>query len=328
MLDGKPYLVGPLARVNLNKALLPEEVKQVMQGLKAQFPSKNMFHSIIARALEIYFAILEAERLLADYATTEQPCMAFEPTAGAGYGCTEAPRGILWHRYDMDGKGCVKKSIIVPPTSQSQPRIEQDLKDSLINFGLDKTKEQLQLHAEKVIRNYNPCISCATHFLDLKLIRDGVAEKNKQKETTVTFNNVDLSRTAIIGIGSPHKGDEPGWQMIDQLLQNKTITALKQKGLSLFKLDRPGIALVENIKPYDHVLIVDAIKSNNDAEQSFICVDASQFISKSSQVSSHEAGVFESIALLESLQLTPEQLVVFGISRIKDEFIEKIINMF
>ncbi len=327
LLDGKPYLVGPLARVNLNKAQLPEAVLQLMLGLKAQFPSKNMFHSIIARALEIYFCILEAEALLTNYETTDQSCMEFEVKAGTGYGCSEAPRGILWHRYEMDEKGCVKKAIIVPPTSQNQPRIEQDLKDSLINFGLDNSKAQLQLHAEKVIRNYDPCISCATHFLNLTLIRDGVAEENKDKQTTLVFNNADLSRTAIIGIGSPHEGDETGWQMIDQLLQNRTIVSLKQKGLSLFKLDRPGINLAENIKPFDHVLIVDAIKSAN-AEQSFICLDAHALLSKPNQISSHEVGVLESIVLLKSLQLTPKQLVVLGISEVKDKYIKKIVSMF
>jgi len=327
LLDGKPYLVGPLARINLNADQLHYEVKAVMQGLKAQFPSKNMFHSIVARAIEIYFAILEAEKLLVGYEKIDQACIEFEPKAGTGYGCTEAPRGILWHRYDMNEKGCVEKAVIVPPTSQNQPRIEQDLADSLINFGLDNSKEELQLHAEKVIRNYDPCISCATHFLNLKLIRNGVAEENKRQESIVTFNNADLARTAIIGIGSPHEGDDLGWKMIDQLLENRTIISLKQKGLTLFKLDRPGVTLVESIKSYDHVLIVDAIKSN-EINPSFICADVSQLISTSSQISSHEAGVIESVTLLESLQLLPKQLVVFGISDIKNEFIEKIITMF
>jgi len=327
LLDGKPYLVGPLARVNLNKAQLPEAVQQLMQGLKARFPSKNMFHSIIARALEIYFAILEAETLLTNYETTDQPCMEFEVKAGTGYGCSEAPRGILWHRYEMDEKGCVKNAIIVPPTSQNQPRIEQDLKDSLINFGLDKTKQQLQLHAEKVIRNYDPCISCATHFLNLKLIRDGVIEQNKDKQTIQTFHHADLSRTAIIGIGSPQQGDKAGWQMVDQLLQNRTIISLKNKGLSLLKLDRPGTNLAKNIRPYDSVFIVDAIKPTN-ADPPFICLDATELISKSNQISSHEVGLLESIALLKTLQLTPKQLVVLGISEVKDKYIEKIIKLF
>jgi len=147
LLEGKPYLVGPLARLNLNKDQLPDEVKQVIQKLKTQFPSNNMFHSIIARAIEIYFCLIEAEQLLTNYETTDQPCIEFEPKTGTGYGCTEAPRGILWHRYDMDNKGCVKKAVIIPPTSQNQPRIEEDLKNSLINFGLDKPKDDLQLHA-------------------------------------------------------------------------------------------------------------------------------------------------------------------------------------
>ncbi len=326
LLDGTPYLLGPLARVNLNKNQLPNEVKQIMQGLKAEFPSKNMFHSMIARALEIYFAMLESERLLANYTPTDRPCVEFKPKAGTGYGCTEAPRGTLWHRYDMDDKGCVKKAVIVPPTSQNQARIEQDLKDSLINFGLDKTKEQLQLHAEKVIRNYDPCISCATHFLDLKLVRDGVAEDDKQAK--VSLRRADLSKTAIIGVGSPHEGDELGWQVIDRLLYDRTMISLKQKGLSLFKLDRPGVGLIENIEPYDHVLIIDAIKPDNGMEQSFICVDASQFMSPSGWLSSHETGVIESLALLKPLQLTPKQIAIVGVSRVKDEYIEKIIKLF
>lgn len=327
LLDGKPYLVGPLARINLNSDQLPDEVKSVMQGLKTCFPSKNMFHSIIARAIEIHFVLVEAEQLLNQYEHTDAPCMKFEPGAGTGYGCTEAPRGLLWHRYDMDENGCVTKAIIVPPTSQNQPRIEQDLKDSLINFGLDNEKSELQLHAEKVIRNYDPCISCATHFLNLNLIRDGMVEKCNHKISTMIFNNVDLSRTAIIGIGSPNEGDEIGWQMIDQLLQNKSILSLKQKGMSLFKLDRPGLSLIENIKPYDHVIIVDAIKSG-EVDHPFVCIDASQLLSSSRQISSHEAGVIESVVLLKSLQIMPKQLVIIGMSSIKNLFIDKIINMF
>lgn len=327
LFNGQPYLVGPLARLNLNKDQLPKEVKDVMQELKTTFPSKNMFHSIIARAIEIHFILVEAEQILSNYEHTDKPHVEFKPKAGTGYGCTEAPRGILWHRYDMDEKGCVKKAIIVPPTSQNQPRIEQDLKDSLIKFGLDSAKDKLQLHAETVIRNYDPCISCATHFLNLNLIRDGVFESSNKLTTIVPrFKNIDLSKTAIIGIGSPNDGDKVGWQMIDQLLQNRMIKSLKQKGLSLFKLDRPGISLTDSIKPYDHVLIIDAIKSNN-SEQSFICFDAHQLKSRVKQISSHETGVLESMVLIKSLHLLPKQLFIVGLPNIKDEFIEKILNI-
>jgi len=327
LLDGKPYLLGPLARLNLNADQLPDDVKAVMHSLKTQFPSKNMFHSIIARAIEIYFTLIEAEQHLVDYEYCDEPCMSFKPKKGTGYGCTEAPRGFLWHRYDMDKNGLVTKSVIVPPTSQNQPRIEQDLQNSLIKFGLDNAKSDLQLHAEKVIRNYDPCISCATHFLDLNLIRDGVIEESEQKETTLSFKNADLTSTAIIGIGSPNEGDELGWQTIDKLQQDKRISDLKEKGLDLFKLDRPGILLGESVKNYDHVLIVDSIKPNT-MDSSFVCIDGNQLGSIPSQLSSHETGVIESIALLEALDLIPEQLVIIGVSNAENEIIEKIIKQF
>lgn len=323
LLDGKPYLVGPLARVNLNSAQLPAEVKSLMRELKTQFPSKNMFHSIIARAIEIYFSILEAEKHLENYQTTEMPCLTFETKAGTGYGCSEAPRGILWHRYDMDEAGRVTKAVIVPPTSQNQARIEQDIQDSLTNFGLDHSKDDLRLHAEKVIRNYDPCISCATHFLDLKLIRHTNSEN---KKVTAMLAHVDLHRAAIIGIGSPGKADDIGWKAIKRLIQDKTIRSLKNRGLNLFTLDRPGLGLAGSITAYDCVIIIDAIRSD-EKMTTFICLDAGQLITTSSKLSSHEAGLSETVILLRSLQLLPEQLVVIGIADLKDTSIEKIINM-
>ena len=86
---------------------------------------------------------------------------------GVGFGCTEAPRGFLWHRYAFDPQGLITQARIVPPTSQNQARIEQDLAASLQAFGLEHDDAALRLRAETVIRNYDPCISCATHFLRL-----------------------------------------------------------------------------------------------------------------------------------------------------------------
>ncbi|MGD8784888.1 MAG: Ni/Fe hydrogenase subunit alpha [Thioalkalispiraceae bacterium] len=171
-LDGKPYLVGPLARLNINYDKLPDEVKHVLAETKIQFPSQNMFHSIIARAAEIYFAMLEAIMLLESYQHPTQSYAEVNPTAGIGYGCTEAPRGILWHRYELAKNGDVTSAEIVPPTSQNQARIEEDLRLSLEALGLDKDDDKLRLHGETVIRNYDPCISCATHFLKIKVKRN------------------------------------------------------------------------------------------------------------------------------------------------------------
>ncbi|MCW8918548.1 MAG: nickel-dependent hydrogenase large subunit [Gammaproteobacteria bacterium] len=169
---GVPYLVGPLARLNLNFAQLPQAVRDNLATTGVRFPSRNMFHSVIARAVEIHFALLEAIRILENYAPSDTPAVGVTPRAGVGYGCTEAPRGILWHRYELDGAGKVVVATIIPPTSQNQARIEADLKSSLEQLGLERSDDEIRLHGEKVIRNYDPCISCATHFLRLKVERD------------------------------------------------------------------------------------------------------------------------------------------------------------
>jgi len=170
-LHDAPYLVGPLARVNLNLEQLPDNIIEIIKTTGVQFPSKNMFHSIIARAVEIYYALQEALRILGDYVVPASPYVDVQPKAGTGYGCTEAPRGLLWHRYDCDGDGKISKAIIVPPTSQNQARIEQDLRNSLQDLGLDNDDDTLRKHGEMVIRNYDPCISCSTHFLRIKVER-------------------------------------------------------------------------------------------------------------------------------------------------------------
>lgn len=171
-LDGKPYLVGPLARLNLNWQQLPDSLKTLMQECGIQWPNTNMFNSIVARAVEIYYALLEASSILENYSLPDSPFAEVTPKAGVGYGCTEAPRGMLWHRYELNDAGEVARAIIVPPTSQNQARIEQDLRNDLLTFGLNNSDDALRLRAEMVIRNYDPCISCSTHFLDLRVKRD------------------------------------------------------------------------------------------------------------------------------------------------------------
>ncbi|MHB1062052.1 MAG: Ni/Fe hydrogenase subunit alpha [Thiobacillus sp.] len=169
---GEPYLVGPLARLNLNHDRLPEQVKALLAETGLVLPSRNLFHSLVARAVEILLALHEALRLLDAYRVPDSPWVPVSPRAGVATSCTEAPRGLLWHRYEMDDDGRVVNARIVPPTSQNQARIEEDLRLSLLNFGLDHPDDALRLHCEKVIRNYDPCISCATHFLRLNVERE------------------------------------------------------------------------------------------------------------------------------------------------------------
>lgn len=166
LLHGRPYLVGPLARINLNWQQLYDPVRKLVENTGVSFPSNNVFHSIIARAAEIHYSLLEAINILENIDLNVPP-VEVKPKAGIGYACTEAPRGILWHRYEMDGNGLVIKATIVPPTSQNQARIEDDLRTALNQYDLNKPEEEIRLFAETIIRNYDPCISCSTHFLKL-----------------------------------------------------------------------------------------------------------------------------------------------------------------
>jgi coenzyme F420-reducing hydrogenase alpha subunit len=170
LFDGRPYLVGPLARLNLNRNQLAQSL-DVLHDIDIEFPSRNMFHSIVARAVELHYVIHEAIRLLEGYSLPDRPYVDVTPRAGVGYGATEAPRGLLWHRYEFGEHGRVLSARIVPPTSQNQARIAEDLRNSLERFGLHHSDEAIRLRGETVIRNYDPCISCATHFLTLKIDR-------------------------------------------------------------------------------------------------------------------------------------------------------------
>jgi len=165
------YLVGPLARFNLNYDKLPEEARQAAQDCGLAPPCRNPFRSIVVRAVEMVFACAEALRLIEAYEPPAAPKVEVEPRAGAGAAITEAPRGILYHRYELDSRGLIVSAKIIPPTSQNQRRIEEDLWH-LVPQLLDRPPEELAWRAEQAIRNYDPCISCATHFLKLHLERD------------------------------------------------------------------------------------------------------------------------------------------------------------
>lgn len=165
------YLVGPLARFNLNFEKLSPEAQKVARDVGFEPVCGNQFKSIIARSVETVFAVEEALRIISSYEEPEAPAVDLPIRAGTGYGCTEAPRGILYHRYRVDDKGIIQSAKIVPPTSQNQKTIEQDLWH-FVAQNIDLDRETLQWKCEQAIRNYDPCISCATHFLNLKIERE------------------------------------------------------------------------------------------------------------------------------------------------------------
>ncbi|MFN7094821.1 MAG: nickel-dependent hydrogenase large subunit, partial [Burkholderiales bacterium] len=170
-LTGNSYLVGPLARLNLNYHHLPRNLTAIIEDLGLHFPSKNMFHSVVARAIEVCYGILEAIRILKNYQLPSQSYVRASPKKGIAYGCTEAPRGTLWHRYEIGSDGIIQLAKIVSPTSQNQYRIEEDLRISLESAGLARSDDEMRLQSEIIIRNYDPCISCSTHFLTLRTAR-------------------------------------------------------------------------------------------------------------------------------------------------------------
>lgn len=168
--DRGTYFVGPMARFNLNHSLLRPIVQEVMQEIDFKVPCNNPFKSIIVRALEVLHVCDEALDIIERYSPDEPAAIKHDVKAGIGYGCTEAPRGLLYHRYELDENGSILVARIVPPTSQNQGMIEEDLRD-LIERNTELKDADLQWRCEQSIRNYDPCISCSTHFLNLNVER-------------------------------------------------------------------------------------------------------------------------------------------------------------
>jgi coenzyme F420-reducing hydrogenase alpha subunit len=162
------YHVGPLARYSLNFERLPGIAQDAARGAGLGKVCRNPFRSIIVRAVELVFACHEALRIISAYEPPEPAAVAVPPRAGTGHGASEAPRGLLYHSYQIDADGLVRKARIVPPTAQNQKTIENDLRE-LVPTLLDLPHEQLTWRCEQAIRNYDPCISCATHFLKLEV---------------------------------------------------------------------------------------------------------------------------------------------------------------
>ncbi len=164
------YLTGPLARFALNSGRLPPIARQAASAAGLGEICNNPFKSIIVRAVEIVFACDEALRLIAAYEPPDPASVMVEGTSGTGFGATEAPRGLLFHRYDLDGDGLISAARIVPPTSQNQLTIESDLRQ-VVQANLSLDDEELTWRCEQAVRNFDPCISCAAHFLDVSVER-------------------------------------------------------------------------------------------------------------------------------------------------------------
>ena len=168
--DGGSYMVGPLARYGLNFDLLSPLAKEAAGEAGLGRVCTNPYRSIVVRAVEVLYACDEALRLVTSYEPPDRPAVQLAPKAGLGFAATEAPRGMLYHRYRLAEDGTILEARIVPPTSQNQASIEEDL-TLFLGQWTDLPDDALRHRCEQTVRNYDPCISCATHFLDLRVDR-------------------------------------------------------------------------------------------------------------------------------------------------------------
>lgn len=169
--SGASYFVGPLARINVSREQLAEPARRVADEIGWVTPCYDPFQGIVARCLEVVHAFAEGLALLKNYrggAIARQP---YQARAGSGCAVTEAPRGLIYHRYEVADDGSIQFAKIVPPTSQNQAQIEADLY-SLLPQLLAEPDDVIAIECEKLIRNYDPCISCSTHFLKLRIERE------------------------------------------------------------------------------------------------------------------------------------------------------------
>jgi coenzyme F420-reducing hydrogenase alpha subunit len=164
-----PYLTGPLARYGLNRSSLTPLAAGAATRAGLGPVCTNPFRSIVVRAVELVFACEEALSLVESYAPPDPPAAVVTPRAGTGTGATEAPRGLLLHQYEIDASGTILRARIVPPTSQNQLTIEADLR-LVVQNALELSDDELQWRCEQSVRNHDPCISCAAHFLDITVV--------------------------------------------------------------------------------------------------------------------------------------------------------------
>ena len=170
MRGGGAYLCGPLARYTLNHDQLSPLAREAAREAGLGEACRDPFRSVIVRSVELVYACDESLRLIEAYEEPDAPSVPVEPVAGTGYGVSEAPRGLLYHRYRIDAEGTILDAKIVPPTSQNQLAIEDDLR-AVVERNVSLGDDELRWLAEQTIRNYDPCISCATHFLTLDVER-------------------------------------------------------------------------------------------------------------------------------------------------------------
>ena len=166
--EGESYMVGSLARVNLAKDLLHPKTKASIASTLERFPSTDIFHNNLAQAVEILHSVDHAIEILTTHEFVPEKPVKLVMKAGSGIGVIEAPRGTLYHKVVLNEKGIVTHGEVIVPTGQNQINIERDLHAIIDRMLPDTDKDKIAFEAEKLIRAYDPCMSCSVHFLKVK----------------------------------------------------------------------------------------------------------------------------------------------------------------
>jgi coenzyme F420-reducing hydrogenase alpha subunit len=166
--EQESYMVGALARINLAKDLLHPRTQESAKSALAIFPSTNIYHNNLAQAVEILHSVDDAIEILSGHEFAPETVITKPPQEAVGIGVIEAPRGTLYHKVELGSDGIVKGGEVIVPTGQNQINMEEDIARLVEDLLPTKSKEEIQFEIEKLIRAYDPCISCATHFLKVK----------------------------------------------------------------------------------------------------------------------------------------------------------------
>ena len=166
--EGKSYAVGALARINNSGDKLCKETRDYMKKIPLKFPSYNPFHNLMAQALELMHYRGECLKVLDRLKIEKEENEPVKVRAGYGIAANEAPRGTLWHEYKVDDKGVIMYANIVTPTAQFLRNLNDNI-SAYVQHMLDRKakKKEIVLEIEKLIRSYDPCFSCSSHFLKI-----------------------------------------------------------------------------------------------------------------------------------------------------------------
>ncbi len=318
---GRPdrYLVGCLARYALNADRLSPLAREVAAAAGLEHPVRNPFRSVVVRAVEVVHACDTALRLLDRYEPPPAPAVDVPPRAGAACGATEAPRGLLWHRYATDAGGLITEARIVPPTSQNQREIEHEL-GAVVEAGLALDRHALTHRCEHAIRNHDPCISCATHFLDLRISggtepaaapaspRSSVPEPG----TPVPASGAPAGGAVVIGVGNPYRRDDGVGPAVAARVA-ETLDPARHPGVRVCEHDGEPAGLLERWDGARIAVVVDAVRTGaRPGTVHRVAVgDTPQATAASS--SSHGLGLGDAVELARTLGRMPPALVIYGI---------------